>query len=195
MEGFVTLHRKIQEWKWYQNSKMVHLFVHLILSANHAEGYWQGTHIKRGQLITGRLKLSKTLGFSEQELRTCLSKLKSTNEITIESTNSFSLITINKYDYYQSKERKSTSKSTIVLTNDQPTVNQPLTTNNNDNNDNKDNKKKKVSSEKLKSFSYTPSIKELIESSLAVLQKNNKNYSEGFNDSPDNNFLPITPIT
>ena len=139
VNGFITIHRKMLKWRWYQKSEMVHLFIHLLLSANHEKGEWQGYILERGQLITGRLSLSENTGISQQTVRTCLTRLKSTNEITIKSTNKFSIITIVNYNQYQDKKEKSTNKSTSKLTNNQPTTNQQLTTNNNVNNDNNEN--------------------------------------------------------
>lgn len=137
--GFIIIHRKIRDWGWYKKSEMVHLFLHLLLLANHEPGEWQGHKINRGQLITGRHNLSKDTGISPQTIRTCLNKLKSTSEITIKSTNKFSIITILKYSDYQDKREKSTSKLTNKLTNNQPATNQQLTTNNNVNNVNNEN--------------------------------------------------------
>jgi|TARA_Y100000310_G_scaffold275754_1_gene292451 hypothetical protein len=129
--NWITLHRKLIKWEWYTDSQMVHLFVHLLISANHKEGSWKGNKVKRGQLITGIYSLSKDTGISVQSLRTCLKRLKSTNELTIKSTNQFSLITLLKYSNYQDKPNKLTSKSTSKLTNEQQTTNKRLTTNNN----------------------------------------------------------------
>lgn len=124
------------QWEWYQDSHMVHLFLHLLLSANHKEGRWKGQVIKRGQLITGRKKLSVDTKLSQRSIRTCLEKLKTTNEITIHSTNKNSLITICKYDDYALKKNFSTSKMTNKMTIDRPANDQQTTTNNNVNNDN-----------------------------------------------------------
>ena len=137
MNGFIAIHRKIMKWEWYNDSTMVHFFLHLLLSANHAEGRFQGTLIKRGQLITGRKKLSRDTGISEQSVRTCINRLKSTKEITIVSTKQNSLITICNYETYALKENFSTNKSPMFLTNNQPTINQQLTTNNKNNKNNK----------------------------------------------------------
>jgi len=139
--GFITIHRKLLKWGWYQKSEMVHLFLHFLLLANHEPGIWQGQRIERGQFITGRNNLSKDTGISPQKIRTCIKKLKSTNEITIKSTNKYSLITIVKYSEYQDKKEKSTSKLTSKSTNNQPTTNQQLTTNNNNKQLNNDNNK------------------------------------------------------
>ena len=57
--------------------------------------------IKRGQLVTGRKALAAQTGLSERQIRTALDHLKSTNELTIKSTNKFSLITIVNYGKFQ----------------------------------------------------------------------------------------------
>jgi len=118
MNGWIKLHRKFLEWEWYKKSDMVHLFIHLIISANRKPGKWEGINIKKGQLITGRKKLNKETGISEQSIRTCLERMKSTDEIVIKSTNKYSIITICNYDTYQLTEQE---------INQQSTSNQPAT--------------------------------------------------------------------
>lgn len=131
MEGFVKIHRKLQEWEWYDNSNMVHLFLHLLLSANHDDKYWRGIPVKRGQLITGLYSLSKNTGISIQTLRTCLERLKSTGEITNKSTNRFRIITIIKWEQYQIREKIQQAKTQTQ----KHTTNNQLTTNKNVKND------------------------------------------------------------
>lgn len=105
MESWIKLHRKFESWEWYDDPKTKSVFIHLLLKSNWIDEPWKGILIKRGQCVTGRKKLSIALGISEQSIRTCLDKLKSTNEITIESTNDYSIITICNYDKYQSLEK------------------------------------------------------------------------------------------
>ncbi len=143
MEGWIKLHRKLLNWEWYKNSNMVHVFIHLLFSANYESKKWQGIEIKRGQFVTGRKSLSGSTGISEQSIRTCLSKLKSTNEITIKSTNKYSVITINKYEEYQMNGEEATNTLTTKTTKSQPTVNQQLTTTNNIKKDKKEKNIKK----------------------------------------------------
>lgn len=109
MIGHIKIDRKILNWEWYSDYKMVHLFIHLLLKANYKENTWQGIKIKRGQLITGLSKLSENTGLSMSQTRTCLDKLQNTGEIAIKPTNKYSIITICKYDTYQS-EKKQNSK-------------------------------------------------------------------------------------
>jgi len=117
---WIKLFRKFREWEWYQDSNTKDLFLEILLTANTVDKKWHGIDIKRGQLLTSRIKLSNILGISEQSVRTSLTKLKSTNEITIKSTNRYTLITVNKFNDYQQLTNK--------LTNNQPTTNQQLTT-------------------------------------------------------------------
>jgi len=138
--GWIKLHRKIINTSWYyKRSTVVHLFIHLLIKANHQENkfFWNGKEItiKRGEFITGLNKLSEETGISIQSIRTALTILKSTNTITIKSTNKFSIIQIVNYDQYQSEEEKLTSKLTSKVTNNQQTTNKQLTTNKNDKND------------------------------------------------------------
>lgn len=90
-------------WGWYDNSYMVHLFLHLLLEANHEPREWHGITVSRGQVIVGRKKLSEVTGISERSIRTCLHRLEETQELTIKTTNRFSLITIRNYEKYQLK--------------------------------------------------------------------------------------------
>lgn len=126
MNGWVKLHRKFQSWEWYGNSQMVHLFLHLLLSANHDAKKWQGQTINRGQLATGRKQLSKATGISERSIRTCIKHLKSTGELTSKTTSKYSIITICNYEEYQSRETQ-IDQQNDQQSDQQPTSNRPQT--------------------------------------------------------------------
>lgn len=109
--GHIKVDRKILSWKWYKDSNMLHVFLHLLLNANHKEGKFNGIDLKRGQLAIGRKQLSDDTGLTEREVRTCLEKLKNTNEIEVKPTNKFTIVTIVNYNVYQaSKEKKSSDQ-------------------------------------------------------------------------------------
>jgi len=139
--GWIKLHRQLLEWEWYSDINVTRLFLHLMLKANHKDKKYRGIVIQRGQLLTGRELLSSETGLSEQQIRTCLTKLKSTSDITIKSTSKGTLLTVDNYGIYQGCDDVSTSKSTSTLTNEQPTDNQRVTTNKNVKNDNNVNNK------------------------------------------------------
>lgn len=126
--GFILIHRNILNWGWFSDANTFRVFLYLLLKANWQDSEWRGIKIKRGQLITGRNSVAQDTGISKQSVRTSLNNLKSTNEITIQSTNKFSVVTIVKYNDYQQLNKKSTNKPTNKLTNEQPTTNQQPTT-------------------------------------------------------------------
>lgn len=101
MTGWVKLHRKMVKWEWFKTPHMYHLFSYLLLTANREKKIWHGVEILRGQLVTGRKELSQNTGISQQSIRTCLKRLKSTSELTVKSTNKYSIITICNYETYQ----------------------------------------------------------------------------------------------
>ena len=138
MEGWIKLHRKLLEWEWYRDNNVKIVFLHLLLIANHTEQKWQGRTISRGQKITSIEHLAKETNLSVMQVRTALKKLKSTNEITIETTNKNTLITIEKYNDYQLKEFENNKQNNKPynneITNKQQTNNKQITTNKNDKN-------------------------------------------------------------
>jgi hypothetical protein len=133
-QGWIKLHRSILDWEWYDDPNTKIVFLHLLLKANHKDKAYKGVLVKRGEVVTGRLVLSAELRLSEQQIRTSLNRLKSTNEITIKTTNKNSVITIVNYDLYQEVENDQPANEPTVnqqTTNRQPTVNQQVTTNKN----------------------------------------------------------------
>lgn len=127
----------MMDWTWYSDANTKSLFIDLLINASYTDTNWRGIPLKRGQVVIGRRELSERLGITEQSIRTSIKRLKSTNEITVKSTNKFSIITVVNYNKYQSPETKSTNKITNKLTNNQPATNQQLTTSNKYNKDNK----------------------------------------------------------
>lgn len=142
-KGWICMHRDLKNWEWYKEPATCKLFIHLLLEANHSDGSHKGTIVKTGQIKTGRHLLSYETGLSEQQVRTSLKRLKSTNEITIKAFSKYSIISITNWAKYQSKgyEQPATQPTTNQqLTSNQPATNQQLTTNNNVNNENNVNK-------------------------------------------------------
>jgi len=104
--GHIKLFGKFRHWGWYTDSKAVHLFVHLLLSANYEDGYFLGTHIKRGQLATSIESLSRATGLTTKEVRLRLKNFEKTGEIGKQAGNRFTVITICKYDSYQANPKE-----------------------------------------------------------------------------------------
>lgn len=123
-DGFIKIHRRMLKWEWFSDVNTTHLFIYLLLVANWEDKKWQGQIIKRGQVVTGRKKISKDTGLTEQQVRTSLKKLISTNNLTSKTTNKYTIITIENYDLYQQNNQQPNQQ----ITNNQPTNNQQVTT-------------------------------------------------------------------
>lgn len=103
--NWIKLYRKICDWQWYQDAKMVHLFVHLMLKAS----IMKGSDLSDSwQLCTSLRILSKETGLSLQNIRTCIGKLQRTGEITFRTlpTHLQSIITICNSGSYQTSKRQ-----------------------------------------------------------------------------------------
>lgn len=141
--GFITIHRQILDWEWFKNVNTFVLFLYLLLTANYEDGRFEGKTIKRGQLVTSLQSLSIGTGLTIQQVRTALSHLISTGEITDEPTNKYRVITVIKYSDYQDATDRSTinqqstnnqSTGNQQSNNNQITINQQQYNNNNNNN-------------------------------------------------------------
>lgn len=123
MSGWIKIHRSILEWEWYEDTNTFRLFMHLILKANHKDKSYKGKLIKRGSLVTGRELLAAETGLTVRQIRTSITRLKMTNEVTIKSNSKGTEIQIVNYDKYQ--------LVTNEETNARPTSDQQVTTNKN----------------------------------------------------------------
>ena len=128
MEPFVKIFKRITKWGWYGDTNTFRVFMHILLNANYRPTEYKGVTIGTGECVFGRKKWAKELGLSEQNIRTALSHLQSTNEITITSTNKFSVIHVVKWEFWQIDNGLSTNEVTNKVNENQPTTNQQLTT-------------------------------------------------------------------
>lgn len=126
--GFIKLHRKMEEWEWAKEPNTFVLFIHLLLLASWKDSRWQGQSIVRGSLITSLGHLATITGLSVRSVRTSLDHLKSTGEVTTRTTNRFTVITLTNYSFYQDDDSESTSKMTSQVTNNQQTTDKQPTT-------------------------------------------------------------------
>ena len=78
-----------------------------------------GQTIKRGQRLTSYSHLAEETSLSIQNVRTSLSKLKSTHELTIKTSSKNTIITVLNYDQHQETNTPTNKR----LTNNQQTTN------------------------------------------------------------------------
>lgn len=151
MQGYIKLHRQFINWEWYDDANTMRLFIHCLLLANHKDKNWRGKTVKRGSFITSQPKLAHSLKLTIMQIRSCINKLKSTGEITVQTTPEYSVITVNNYNQYQEDNRQTNSR----VTDEQQTNNRQITTTNNDKNDKNDKNIFLISEKKKKIDPYT----------------------------------------
>lgn len=130
MSGWIRLSREITDWEWYGDTNVCRVFVHLLLKANYKPSRYQGHEIPAGSLVCGVESLAAQTGLTGSQVRTVFKKLLG-KEITIKSTNKFSIITITKWSDYQTNDKQISDKS--------QTDNKPISTS-------KEGKKERISS-------------------------------------------------
>ena len=144
IQGWRPVFRQIKDWCWYKDIVTKSVFIHILISVNTKDKKWHGITIKKGQMLTSRSHLADEVGVSVQNVRTALTNLQNTGEITCETTNRYTLITLvndSVYDVRSSETNQQTNQvsnqdinqpTNQVPTSSQPTANQqPTTTKNN----------------------------------------------------------------
>ena len=127
MCGWIKLHRAISQSAIADNPDLLALWIHMLISASHSERDQPvGNQIIKllpGQFVYGRDKFSLKTGLSIAKLRASVLMLEKMKQITIKSTNKFSIISITNWCLYQQDNQQTTNK--------QPTNNQQTTTDKN----------------------------------------------------------------
>jgi hypothetical protein len=89
MKRYVRLCADITKRAWYSDANMRGLFLHALLVAD-----------GRGASTASRSELSEATGISEQSIRTAMKNLVNVGELTIESTQKHSVLTVSNYTDY-----------------------------------------------------------------------------------------------
>lgn len=113
--GYVKISRKVFSSRTFSTLNAIQklITIYLILMANHKDNdWWDGYQkkfitVKRGSFITSiehiRKKINDRL-VTTKKIRTCVKLLKKMQFLAIERASRYSLITIIKYDLYQSEK-------------------------------------------------------------------------------------------
>ena len=152
-EGFVKLPREIVYWRWFSDPDVLRLYIFLLTKAAFKKTEYKNETLEAGQVLTGRKLLAEQLGINESKVRRLLEKLKSSGDISVKSTNKYSVITLLKWG--------ETQKSDYFFAGKRPTTDQQLTNNrpHNNNLNNSNNFKKKGADAREKKYDiYSGSI-------------------------------------
>lgn len=127
MAGWIKLHRQLLNSNTFGNEKLLKVWIWCLLKATHTEYVQQvgrqAILLKPGEFIFGRKVAASELGMKESTVRDYVNLLKQFGNICIKSTNRYSIVTITQWEFYQSSDDKSVSKSDNKSTTDQQQIN------------------------------------------------------------------------
>jgi len=125
--GWVKLWRKSTDSGLMQNPDLWLFWCWCLLKATHKPKKqmvgFQVVELQPGQFVFGRKKAATELPLSEQTVRTCVKKLETLQNLTIKSTNKFSIITIVNWDAYQEINQQDNQQDNQQVTSSQPAAN------------------------------------------------------------------------
>lgn len=143
MSWRVKIYRKLLTWEWYSEPLTKVVFLHFLLLCASQEYSYKWVKLLPWQCTIWIRDTAKLLGMSVQNLRTAITRLKSTHEITHQPTHKYTLITVVNWEEYQHNDCKLTHEVTHQLTNDQHSTNTVLT-HNKEYKNNKNKKEKEI---------------------------------------------------
>lgn len=114
--GYIKLYKSITHWEWYADINTARLFIDLLINAEYTDTEWRGIKIKRGEQVTSLSRLSQRTNLSLRQTRDTLNRLKKTSEVTIKTTNKYSVISINNFDLYQQNDKQTVTKKSRKAT-------------------------------------------------------------------------------
>jgi len=151
--GFIKLFRCIEDSFFWNDSEAVHLWIQLLLSANHKDKEMllsgQKVLIKSGQFVCSRNTLSLKTGINESKIQRLLKLFENEQQIEQQTNSKNRIISICNWQKYQSGEQQIEHQMNNTRTADE----QQMNTNNNDKNDkNEENKEKDTIVSKKKKY-------------------------------------------
>lgn len=126
-QGFIQLHRKIQDHWLYQEKRTFSKFeawIDLIMMASHKDNKFllgnELIEIKRGQFVTSELKLMEKWGWGKSKTRNFLSLLERDGMIVKKSDRKKTTITICNYSVYHDNEKENRPQTDYEQTTSEP---------------------------------------------------------------------------
>lgn len=99
--GYIKLYRSLLNWEWYDDINTKTVFLHLLLTVNIAKRQWHGITVPCGSRVCSYAVLASETGLTERQVRTAISHLEATGELTRYKYPNFTVFAINNYDKYQ----------------------------------------------------------------------------------------------
>jgi len=99
--SFIKLDRNILRWRWYKDANVFRIFIYLLITAAYKDTEINGITLRRGQCLTTYKELATINSLSLKAVRTAISKLIDTGEISLKRLSKGVIITITSFEFYQ----------------------------------------------------------------------------------------------
>lgn len=103
--GWLKLHRSLTNWEWYRDTNTKVVYIHLLINAYIKDTYYMSQVLTSGQYITTITDLARECNITAKQCRTAINHLLQTNNITISTTNKYTIFTIVNYDKFQGQTK------------------------------------------------------------------------------------------
>lgn len=99
-ETYIKLDAGFSQWRWFKNTKTAIVYLWLLTSANREEEKLFSETVPRGSILTNNANIACECNMTIQNVRTALSNLQKTGEITRTYRNHYQIINITDFDKY-----------------------------------------------------------------------------------------------
>lgn len=126
MQGYISIHRKIKDWRHYKEPAVKAVFLDLLLDAAHIATVQSGVRLAVGECISSTRTLAANNGLAAHTVTKVLNLLIESGEIARRRVGNTTIFKILKYADYQCKSNKSvangnTPKSSVAKCDTPPT--------------------------------------------------------------------------
>lgn len=164
--GYIKMHRAVRKSAFYKDSEYVHLWVHLLLSANHSVNRVKLKNSDKfvdlfpGQLLTSRDALAEQTAISASKVQRVLAAFESEQQIEQQTFTKYRVISIVNWGKYQQSEQQNEQQMNSKRTADEQQMNT--------------NKNVKKEEEKTKTFSASFDAEQPAEQEFYLTAKKRK---------------------
>lgn len=136
MEGWIKLHRGLMDSEVFASEKALKIWVWILLKANHRQRYvklqiGKGeslVSVERGQFLFGRFKAEEELCMDGSTIYRWIKKMEERGMITLEANNHYTVLTVCKYDEYNSTDEDDEQQMNSHCTANEQPLNNTRTT-------------------------------------------------------------------
>lgn len=111
MDGnYIKVSRGILDWEWWSDINTTRVFLYMLIKANWKDGKFKGIDIPRGSFVASIASIANGTSLTQDEVRTAIKHLISSQTITKQSTNKYTVFSVLNYELYQDVSQADTKQ-------------------------------------------------------------------------------------